>query len=112
MIGILYNFVLISRHGRLRERDQLLAIDGQPLDISHQEAIKILQSAGGLVEIVVARGPVPQAAVAPGDQQDIHDQQAGQQVNSEVSDMVCLYYFKIAVYEMLHLKYSSFIFLS
>lgn len=70
----------------------MLAIDGQPLDISHQEAIKILQSAGGLVEIVVARGPVPQAAVAPGDQPDIHNQQGGQQNNVEISDMVCKFF--------------------
>ena len=49
------------RDGRLREGDQLLAIDGQPLDISHQQAIHILQSAQGPVEIVVARGPVPKA---------------------------------------------------
>ncbi|GLH01324.1 Patj homolog [Gryllus bimaculatus] len=43
--------------GRLREEDQILAIDGQPLDsnISHQQAISILQKARGLVELVVAR---------------------------------------------------------
>ena len=58
------NIIVPFRHGGLRERDQILAIDGQPLDISHQEAIKILQSAGGLVEIIVARGPLPQG---PGD---------------------------------------------
>ena len=52
---------LSFRDGRLREGDQLLAIDGQPLDISHQQAIHILQSAQGPVEIVVARGPVPKA---------------------------------------------------
>lgn len=54
-------FLSFSRDGRLREGDQLLAIDGQPLDISHQQAIHILQSAQGPVEIVVARGPVPKA---------------------------------------------------
>lgn len=80
----------IFRHGRLRERDQILAIDGQPLDISHQEAIRILQSAGGLVEIVVARGPVPQATVTPGDQEEqVTDTQ--KQSTAEVSDMVCIY---------------------
>ena len=45
--------------------DQILAIDGQPLDISHAEAIKILQSAGGLVEVIVARGPVPTSPTSP-----------------------------------------------
>lgn len=43
--------------GRLVEGDQILAIDGQPLDsnISHEQAISILQKARGLVELVVAR---------------------------------------------------------
>lgn len=43
--------------GRLLEGDQILAIDGQPLDsnISHEQAISILQKARGLVELVVAR---------------------------------------------------------
>ncbi|CAM1306097.1 Uncharacterised protein PB.4703, partial [Pycnogonum litorale] len=41
--------------------DQILAIDGQPLDanISHQQAIGILQQARGLVELIVARGGIP-----------------------------------------------------
>jgi len=41
----------------LVEGDQILAIDGQPLDsnISHEQAISILQKARGLVELVVAR---------------------------------------------------------
>lgn len=46
----------MHRDGRLREQDQILAIDGQPLDISHQEAIRILQSARGLVVLIIARG--------------------------------------------------------
>ncbi|XP_065340777.1 multiple PDZ domain protein-like isoform X6 [Cloeon dipterum] len=43
--------------GRLQVQDQILAIDGQPLDadISHQQAISILQQARGLVELVIAR---------------------------------------------------------
>lgn len=45
------------RDGRLREEDQLLAINGQPLEVSQKEAISILQSAKGTTEIVVARGP-------------------------------------------------------
>ncbi|XP_052685136.1 multiple PDZ domain protein-like isoform X10 [Crassostrea angulata] len=47
---------IAARDGRLREQDQILAIDGQPLDISHQEAIRILQSARGLVVLIIARG--------------------------------------------------------
>ncbi|GFS26964.1 multiple PDZ domain protein [Elysia marginata] len=42
--------------GRLQEGDQLLAINGQALEVSHQDAIRILQSAHGTAEIVVARG--------------------------------------------------------
>lgn len=47
----------VRRDGRLKDGDQILAIDGQPLDaaISHQQAIAILQKAHGLVELVVAR---------------------------------------------------------
>jgi hypothetical protein len=47
------------RDGRLAEGDQILAIDGQPLDaaITHQQAIGILQQARGEVEIIVARAP-------------------------------------------------------
>lgn len=49
--------LLCSSDGRLVEGDQILAIDGQPLDsnISHEQAISILQKARGLVELVVAR---------------------------------------------------------
>ncbi|XP_066905977.1 multiple PDZ domain protein isoform X3 [Halyomorpha halys] len=48
---------IAGRDGHLHEGDQILAIDGQPLDsnISHQQAISILQKARGLVELVVAR---------------------------------------------------------
>ena len=44
--------------GQMREGDQILAIDGQVLDsnISHQQAIAILQKAKGSVDLVVARG--------------------------------------------------------
>lgn len=43
--------------GQLVEGDQILAIDAQPLDanISHQQAIGILQRARGTVRLVVAR---------------------------------------------------------
>lgn len=50
------------------EGDQILAIDGQPLDsnISHEQAISILQKARGLVELIVARS-------AQGNFQNFHD---------------------------------------
>ncbi|KAL3256676.1 hypothetical protein MRX96_017132 [Rhipicephalus microplus] len=49
---------IAQRDGRLEEGDQILAIDGQPLDsnISHQQAIGILQQARGTVQLVLARG--------------------------------------------------------
>ncbi|KAI8509777.1 hypothetical protein Bbelb_122050 [Branchiostoma belcheri] len=52
--------------GRLKESDQILAIDHQLLDasISHQEAISILQRAHGIVELVVARGGIPEPDAA------------------------------------------------
>ncbi|MEQ2265011.1 hypothetical protein XENORESO_000978, partial [Xenotaenia resolanae] len=48
--------------GKLKEADQILAINGQPLDhtVSHQQAINILQSASENVQLTVARGPIPQ----------------------------------------------------
>ncbi|KAI8773964.1 multiple PDZ domain protein isoform X1, partial [Biomphalaria glabrata] len=50
---------IAARDGRLQENDQLLSINGQPLEVSHQEAIRILQSTQGTAEIVVARGVPP-----------------------------------------------------
>uniref|UniRef100_A0A9J7XW41 Multiple PDZ domain crumbs cell polarity complex component n=1 Tax=Cyprinus carpio carpio TaxID=630221 RepID=A0A9J7XW41_CYPCA len=48
--------------GKLKEGDQILAINGQPLDqsVSHQQAIVLLQRASDCVSLTVARGPVPQ----------------------------------------------------
>lgn len=48
--------------GKLKEADQILAINGQPLDqtVSHQQAIGLLQSASEKVLLIVARGPIPQ----------------------------------------------------
>ncbi|KAF4524175.1 hypothetical protein B566_EDAN010631 [Ephemera danica] len=59
MVVLLLLLLLID--GRLQEGDQILAIDGQPLDadISHQQAISILQQARGLVELVIARQKQP-----------------------------------------------------
>jgi len=65
-------FLYLNRDGRLAEGDQILAIDGQPLDaaITHQQAIGILQQARGEVEIIVARAPdllYPLDPLVPGD---------------------------------------------
>ncbi|XP_025158987.1 uncharacterized protein LOC105190328 isoform X2 [Harpegnathos saltator] len=56
--------------GRLVEGDQILAIDGQPLDsnISHEQAISILQKARGLVELVVARSTQDVGSSLPTDE--------------------------------------------
>uniref|UniRef100_G3UJR8 Multiple PDZ domain protein n=1 Tax=Loxodonta africana TaxID=9785 RepID=G3UJR8_LOXAF len=50
------------RDGRLKETDQILAINGQALDqtITHQQAISILQKAKENVQLVIARGSLPQ----------------------------------------------------
>ncbi|XP_016069713.1 PREDICTED: multiple PDZ domain protein isoform X1 [Miniopterus natalensis] len=52
------------RDGRLKETDQILAINGQALDqtITHQQAISILQKAKDNVQLVIARGSLPQLA--------------------------------------------------
>lgn len=60
-----YNFCFLfdhNRDGRLQEADQILAINGQALDqtITHQQAIGILQKAKDSVQLVVARGSLPQ----------------------------------------------------
>ncbi|XP_076144767.1 multiple PDZ domain protein isoform X2 [Alosa pseudoharengus] len=48
--------------GKLKEADQILSINGQPLDqtVTHQQAIGLLQRAVERVQLVVARGPIPQ----------------------------------------------------
>ncbi|XP_056661397.1 multiple PDZ domain protein isoform X38 [Monodelphis domestica] len=50
-----------QRDGRLKEADQILAINGYALDqtITHQQAISILQKAKDNVQLVVARGSLP-----------------------------------------------------
>ncbi|XP_068032410.1 multiple PDZ domain protein isoform X9 [Anomalospiza imberbis] len=50
------------RDGKLKEADQILAINGQALDqtITHQQAISILQKTKDNVQLVVARGTFPQ----------------------------------------------------
>ncbi|XP_069818062.1 multiple PDZ domain protein isoform X3 [Dendropsophus ebraccatus] len=52
------------RDGKLQEVDQILSINGQPLDqtITHHQAINLLQRAKDYVQLVVARGPLPQLA--------------------------------------------------
>ncbi|GFO19014.1 multiple pdz domain protein [Plakobranchus ocellatus] len=70
-----------GRDGRLQEGDQLLAINGQALEVSHQEAIRILQSAHGTAEIVVARGSAEQQQQYP--QQDLQEQQQLQEEEEE-----------------------------
>ena len=54
---------IAAKDGQLREADQILAIDGQALDsnISHQQAINILQRARGNVDLAVARNPDAEA---------------------------------------------------
>ncbi|XP_073491586.1 multiple PDZ domain protein isoform X2 [Aquarana catesbeiana] len=53
---------IAHRDGRLKEVDQILSINGQPLDqtITHHHAISLLQRAKERVQLVVARGPLPQ----------------------------------------------------
>lgn len=52
-----------DRDGQLKESDQILVINGQSLapNISHQEAIGILQKVTGIVNLLVARGGIPQS---------------------------------------------------
>ncbi|XP_076582918.1 inaD-like protein isoform X2 [Chaetodon auriga] len=62
---------IAHRDGRLQERDQILVINGSPLEpgISQQQALTLLQQPGETVELVVARdrplnaSPRPAAAI-------------------------------------------------
>ncbi|XP_032873897.1 multiple PDZ domain protein isoform X3 [Amblyraja radiata] len=49
-----------ARDGKLKEADQILAINRQPLDqsVTHQQAIGILQKATEQVQLVIARGSI------------------------------------------------------
>lgn len=85
----LHVFFAIYRDGRLREQDQILAIDGQPLDLSHHEAIRILQSAQGLVQLVVARGQYPNQQGDP--PPSPHKQQLSNVQSEGSADMVVSY---------------------
>ncbi|XP_063770117.1 multiple PDZ domain protein isoform X4 [Pseudophryne corroboree] len=53
---------IAHRDGRMKEVDQILSINGQPLDqtITHHQAIVLLQRAKDQVQLVIARGPLPQ----------------------------------------------------
>ncbi|TKS75225.1 InaD-like protein [Collichthys lucidus] len=55
------------RDGRLQERDQILVINGSPLEagISQQQALSLLQQPGETVELVVARDRPPNASSQP-----------------------------------------------
>lgn len=77
-----------AKDGRLQEGDQILAIDGQPLDtnISHQQAISILQQARGLVELVIARGGIP--PIEPSPTASLDRSPSAVSVSSKASDMV------------------------
>uniref|UniRef100_A0A4W6CYE4 PATJ crumbs cell polarity complex component n=1 Tax=Lates calcarifer TaxID=8187 RepID=A0A4W6CYE4_LATCA len=60
---------IAHRDGRLQERDQILVINGSPLEtgISQQQALTLLQQPGETVELVVARERPPNAS-SPTDQ--------------------------------------------
>ncbi|XP_032884434.1 inaD-like protein isoform X4 [Amblyraja radiata] len=60
---------IAERDGRLQENDQILALNHTPLDenVSHQEAISMLQQTKGSVHLVVAKGFLNGAYAKPVD---------------------------------------------
>uniref|UniRef100_UPI00398F646E inaD-like protein n=1 Tax=Pristiophorus japonicus TaxID=55135 RepID=UPI00398F646E len=64
---------IADRDGRLQEQDQILALNHIPLDenISHQEAIALLQQTKGTVHLVVARGSLDRASTNPTEMPDL-----------------------------------------
>ncbi|KAM5148188.1 inaD-like protein [Mantella aurantiaca] len=63
---------IADRDGRLKENDQILAINYTPLDItvSHQEAISLLQQSSGFLHLVVAKQLVPITTQSQSNQMD------------------------------------------
>ena len=53
---------LSPRDGRLRQADQILAVDRQLFDstVSQEHAVRVLQNATDKVKLTIARGPIPQ----------------------------------------------------
>ncbi|XP_041446333.1 inaD-like protein isoform X2 [Xenopus laevis] len=51
---------IADRDGRLKENDQILAINYTPIDmsVSHQDSIAMLQHSSGCIRLVVAKAPV------------------------------------------------------
>ncbi|XP_067368265.1 inaD-like protein isoform X3 [Channa argus] len=58
---------IAHRDGRLQERDQILVINGSPLEpgISQQQALSLLQQPGDTVDLVVARESTSSSLSAP-----------------------------------------------
>lgn len=80
--------------GKLKEADQILSINGQPLDqtVTHQQAIGILQSASERVQLTVARGPIPQLASpavsrTPSAASTLSANSSAVQLHSHINDM-------------------------
>ncbi|XP_060686417.1 inaD-like protein isoform X2 [Hemiscyllium ocellatum] len=65
---------IADRDGRLQEQDQILALNHIPLDenISHQEAIALLQQTQGSVHLVVARGSLQRRSASSAEISDLH----------------------------------------
>ncbi|XP_041064272.1 inaD-like protein isoform X2 [Carcharodon carcharias] len=64
---------IADRDGRLQEHDQILALNQTPLDenISHQEAIALLQQTKGSVHLMVARGSLQRRSANPTEMPDL-----------------------------------------
>ncbi|KAM4023120.1 inaD-like protein isoform 2-T2 [Anomaloglossus baeobatrachus] len=65
---------LADKDGRLKENDEILAINYTPLDrnVSHQEAISLLQQSSGHIHLVVAKQPpvlLPQTQIPQQEEQ-------------------------------------------
>lgn len=80
----LLNIVCVSlRDQRLREKDQILAINHIPLDqnISHQQAIALLQQSMGSLHLIVAREPTQRSSGTPSALNDVKDTKSPEMVS-------------------------------
>ncbi|GAB6026518.1 hypothetical protein CHUAL_012941 [Chamberlinius hualienensis] len=91
-----------SKDGRLQEGDQILAIDGQLLDrnISHQQAIGILQQVRGLVELAVARGGILPSDSSP--PASLDRSPSAVSVSSKASDMLNTEWAQVEVIDLIN----------
>ena len=73
-----FSWDVCGRDGRLKENDQILAINGRVLSagVGHQAAVQVLQTATGLVRLLVAHSTTLSTSSLPAAPPHHHDEQS------------------------------------